>query len=154
MMAGTKKTSKKPKTNAELWDTLQADAELERIRHLSSADLDAEIRASGGDPDAIGQRGVALAAKHLPERALDWKTRAQGRKEAMDRSVGEWPRFGALPRTELLALVRAARTDTRFSAPVVMAFRKRGEEEATDEELRAVLEEIEVLRRLHAAKKD
>ena len=68
----------------------------------------------------------------------------------MDRSIGEWPHLGALPRVDLLDLVRAARADARFMAPVVAAFRKRGEEEATDEELRAVLEEIEVLRRMHA----
>jgi hypothetical protein len=70
----------------------------------------------------------------------------------MDRSVGAWPRFTDLPREELLARIHAARADARFSAPVVTAFRKRREEEATDEELRAVLEEIEVLRRLHGPK--
>jgi hypothetical protein len=149
-MAAEKRKAKKPMTDADLWDRLAADAELDRIKNLSLADVDAEIRAHGGDPETIGREGAALAAKHLPERALDWKSRAMGRKEAMDRSIGEWPRLGALPRAELLGLVRAARADVRFMAPVVAAFRKRGEEDATDDELRAVLEEIEVLRRMHA----
>jgi hypothetical protein len=152
MASKNDKPNGKPKTDAELWDTLQADAELDRIKHLSPAEVDAELRAAGGDPDAIGRRGAAHAAKHLPERALDGKSRAKARQDAMDRTVGEWPRLGALPRAELLARVRAARADTQFAAPVVMAFRKRAEEEATDDELRAVLEEIEVLRRLHGVK--
>ena len=142
--------TKKPMSDAALWDKLQGDAELDRIKHLSTSELDAELRAAGGDPDAIGRRGAELVAKHLPERALDWKARAKGRKEETDRSIGEWPRFADLPRVELEARIRAARADARFSAPVVTAFRKRGEEDATDDELRAVLEEIEVLRRLHA----
>jgi hypothetical protein len=149
-MAAEKKKAKKPMTDADLWDRLAADAELDRIKNLSLAEVDAELRAHGGDPEAIGRAGAALAAKHLPERALDWKSRAKGRKEAMDRSIGEWPRFGALPREELLALVSAARADARFMAPVVAAFRKRREEEATDDDQRAVQEEIEVHRRKHA----
>jgi hypothetical protein len=153
MMAASKsKPPRKPKSSAELWDKLQADADLDRLKHLSSSDLDAEIRAAGGDPDAIGRRGAALATKHLPERTLDWKERAKARKDAMDRSVGEWPQLAGLSRKDLLERLRAARIDARFSAPIVAAFRKRTEEESTDDELRAILEEIEVLRRLHPPK--
>jgi len=142
-------STKKPKTDAEVFDQLHADAELDRIKHLTPDEVSAEIRADGGDPEAIGARGAALAAKLLAERALDWKTRAARRKEAMDRSIGEWPSFKALSRPELLARIHTARSDARFSAPVVAAFRKRGEEDVSDDELRAILEEIEVVRRLH-----
>jgi hypothetical protein len=143
---------KKPKTDAELWDTLQADAELERIKHLSAAEVAAEIRAEGGDPEAIARRGGATAAKLLAERAADWRTRASARREAMGARIGEWPSFASLPRHELSARLAAARVDPRLSAPVVAAFRKRTEDDATDDELRAILEEIEVLRRLHPSK--
>ncbi len=143
-------STKKPRTDAEILDQLQADAELERIKRLTPAEVSAEIRAAGGDPEAIGARGAALAARLLAERGLDWKTRANARKGAMARSVGEWPSFKALSRTELLARIHTARADARFAAPVVAAFRKRGDEDVSDDELRALLEEIEVLRRLHA----
>jgi hypothetical protein len=142
--------SSKRKTDRQVWDELTADAELERIKHLSRAELDAEIRAAGGDPDAIGRRGAALASKLLPERGLDWKARAKARAAETIKRVGEWPSFAGLTRTELLARLQAARTDARFSAPVVAAFRKRTSDESSDDELRAILEEVEVLRRLKA----
>jgi hypothetical protein len=146
--------TKKPRTDAETFDLLQADAELDRIKHLTSSEVQAEIRADGGDPKGIGARGAALAAKLLAERGLDWKTRANARKESLGKAVGAWPSFAGLSRDELRARVQAARTDARFAAPVVAAFRKRNEEEASDDELRALLEEIEVLRRLHGARDD
>jgi hypothetical protein len=127
-----------------------AETELDRIKHLSSAELDAEIRADGGDPEAIGRRGAALAQKLLAERKVDWKTRAKARAAETAKKVGEWPSLVGLARDELLARLRAAQSDARFSAPVVAAFRKRAPEEASDDELRAIAEEVEVLRRLHA----
>lgn len=139
---------KKPRTDATVLDQLDADAELARIKHLTPDELAAEVRADGGDPDAIGARGGALAKRLLAERALHWKTRADGRRDAMDKSIGSWPTFAAMPRAELLARVHAARNDARFTEPVVAAFRKRGEDDFTDDELRALLEELEVLRRL------
>jgi hypothetical protein len=142
-------TTMKPKTDKQLWDSLQADAELERIKHLSVEALEAEVRADGGDPDAIGRRGAALAKERLAERGLDWKARAKDRAAETTRRAGAWPSFGQIPRAELRARIDAARADARFSAPVVAAFRKRSAEAATDDELRALLEEIEVLRRLH-----
>jgi hypothetical protein len=138
---------KKPRPDSEIVDQLEADAELDRIKHLTPDEVAAEIRADGGDPEAIATRGAALANKLLAERALDWKARAAARKGEMDTSIGEWPSFATMPREEMLKLVRAADADPRFSGPVVSAFRKRGEEDVTDEELRALLEAIEVIRR-------
>jgi hypothetical protein len=145
-------SSSKPKSVRQAWESLTADAELDRIKHLSSAALDAEIRADGGDPAAIGGRGAALAKKLLGERGLDWKSRAKGRAAEATKRIGSWPSFAGLVRGELLARLETLRTDARFSAPVVAAFRKRTAEEASDDELRAILEEVEVLRRLHHPK--
>ncbi len=138
---------KAPRTDAEILDQLEADAELDRVKHLTPAEVAAEVRADGGNPEAIGARGAALAKKLLAERALDWKARAGARKDAMDSSIGQWPSFATMPRDEMLARVRAARSDARFSAPIVSAFRKRDEGDVTDEELRALLEAIEVIAR-------
>ena len=144
--------ARKRKTDRQVWDELQADAELDRIKHLTTAELEAEVRADGGDPVAIRQRGAALAAKVLPERAVDWKSRAKARLDELKKRVGEWPSFAGLSRNELLARLRAAQADPGLSGPVALAFRKRSAEDATDEELREILEEIAVLRKL--AEKD
>jgi len=138
---------KTPPTDSEIMAQLEADAELDRLKHLTPAEVTAEIRADGGDPEAIGARGAALAKRLLAERALDWKARAGARKDELEKSIGEWPSFATMPRDEMLARVRAANADPRLSGPIVAAFRKRGEEEVTDDELRALLEAIEVIRR-------
>jgi hypothetical protein len=141
--------AKKQKTDAELFDELEAAAELERIKNLSADEVAAEVLADGGDPGAIGARGAALAAAMMPERQLEWTDRAAKRSAAMDERIGAWPVFATMSRADMEARVETARRDARFSAPVVSAYRKRGEGELTDDELRALLEEIEVLRRLH-----
>lgn len=143
----TKKKNKR--SDAETWDAVRAEVELERVKAMTPEEVNAEIRAAGGDPEAIGRRGAELAKKLLAERGLDWKTRAAARRAEMDKRAGATPSFAGMGRKELLARIAAARSDERFSAPVVAAFRKRGEEEATDDELRALLEEIELLRRMH-----
>jgi hypothetical protein len=143
------KKKKEQRTDAETWDAIQAEMELDRIKSLTPEEVNAEIRAAGGDPEAIGQRGAELAKKLLAERGMDWKARAAARRAETEKRAGAMPSFAAMPRTELLARIAAARSDKRFSAPVVAAFRKRREEEASDDELRALLEEIELLRRMH-----
>ncbi len=143
---------KKPRTDAEILDQLADEAELDRIKQQTPGDAAAEMRAAGGNPEAVGARGAALAKILLAERTLDWKTRASARKDAMDKSIGEWPSFATMPREELMARVNAARASARFSVPVVAMYRKRGDEDVTDEELRSLLEAIEVLRRLEPPK--
>jgi hypothetical protein len=143
---------KKPRTDAEIFDQLADEAELDRIKQQTPDEAAAELKGAGGDPGAVAARGAALAKILLAERKLDWKTRASARKDAMDKSIGEWPSFATMPRKELMARVDAARASARFSAPVVAMYRKRGDEEVTDDELRSLLEAIEVLRRLEPPK--
>jgi hypothetical protein len=137
----------KRRTDAELVDALAAEAELERIGALSKDDVKAELRVAGFDPDATGRRGEELAQRLLAKRAGGWKDQARAARDAMRARAGDWPSFGAMARSELLALVQAARTDGRYGA-VLASFHKRGDEAATDEELRDLLEQIEVVRRL------
>ena len=62
--------------------------------------------------------------------------------------MAEAPRTPKLPRPELLARLAAARSDGRFNLPIAATFRKRAAEEISDEELRRLLDEIEMLRML------
>jgi hypothetical protein len=141
----------KKQTDAELFDALAAEAELVRIGALSKSDLKGELGAAGFDPDAVGRRGAELAQKLLAKRAGvagGWKDAARAKRDAMRAKVGTLPSFATMARSELLALVQAARTDARYGA-VIASFHKRGDEEATDEELRDLLEQIEAVRRLN-----
>jgi hypothetical protein len=65
--------------------------------------------------------------------------------------ASERPSFAAMARDELLALVAAARADVRFGA-VLASFHKRADTEASDDELRDLLEQIEIVRRLDEKK--
>jgi len=130
-------------------DQIDADDDLAAIEAMAPADLDASIRASGGDPDAIGARGARLAEELLARRKrLRWQAKAHGDMASALAKMNEAPRTPKLPRGELLARVEAARDDARFRAPIAAAFRKRTADESTDEELRGLLDEIEMLRKL------
>jgi hypothetical protein len=142
------KKSKKP-TDAGAWDALRAEVELERIKHLSPEEVAKEIRDAGGDPEAIGARGAELAKRLLAERKDSWQTRAKKRAAETERRTRELPDFSALTRAELLARLAELRSDNDLPAPLAEAARKHTGEEATDDELRALLEDIERLRRMH-----
>jgi hypothetical protein len=129
--------------------------EAERIAAMSSDEVDAELRAEGGDPAKIRARGAALAAKLLAERTktededeseLPWAARARERLEEVRRMANEAAaRKTKLPRVELMARVNAARNSPRFAQPVASLFRKRTPEQMSDEELEATLESLGLL---------
>lgn len=65
--------NEKPKRSpAEVWEALEKEAiqeEADRVAALSAEELDAELAAQGIDPKAARERGAALAARLLAERA-------------------------------------------------------------------------------------
>jgi hypothetical protein len=126
-----------------------ADADLAEIAAMPARDLDAQIRAGGGDPEGIGARGARLAGELLARRKrLQWQAKARDDMNAALAKMATVPRTPALPREELRRRIEAARSDARFGAPIAAAFRKRSAEESTDDELRRLLDEIEMLRAL------
>jgi hypothetical protein len=130
-------------------DAAEADANLAEVAALSPEALDASIRANGGDPDAIAARGVQLVQELLERRQrLDWQAKARANMEDALAKMATAPKTPKLPRGELLKKIDAARTDARFKAPIAAAFRKRTADESTDDELRRLLDEIEMLRTL------
>lgn len=143
--------TKRKRTDAETVSALramQAEEALEDVRATSDDEVARAIAEEGGDAAAIGERGRALADKMLVrrERLAPWQEGARARLERVwteARKAPKTPR--GLPRAELLARIDAARRDARFAAPLVAAFRSRGPEAATDEELAALLDEIEIL---------
>jgi hypothetical protein len=149
---GDKPANGKKRTDEELLAAIartEADDDLAEIAAMSPAEVDASIRANGGDAEGIRARGLRLVEELIERRQrLAWQAKARGDMETALAKMVEAPKTPKLPRPELLAKIAAARSDGRFKAPIAAAFRKRTAEESTDDELRRLLDEIEMLRML------
>ncbi len=134
--------TQKPSSTLEFLDLLDSDLLFGPLELAEN-----KLRMAGLDPAAIGQRGSAMALKLQEKRRLAWQQAARRRLDSGRRLSSD---LVELPtdRSSLLALVQAARSDTRFAGQVEMAFRDRSPEEADSEELRGLLEDIKLLERL------
>ncbi|HEY2515259.1 MAG TPA: hypothetical protein VGI39_30540 [Polyangiaceae bacterium] len=133
----------------KLWKVLQEQAledDVNEILAMSDAELDQHIKANGGDPAAIRASGAALA-RELSERReqLAWQGEMHDELRAFQERAAASKTKVPLPRPELLKRLDAARRDPRFTAPVAALFRKKSAEDATDEELQLIVDQIELL---------
>ena len=106
-------------------------------------------------PLAATPKGSAPAAPRSPKSSWSAAPASPGTRRPKDESTptarsvdaarAKALQSGPIPRTELVARLDVARRDPRFATPVAMMFRKKSAEESTDDELRAMLEEIEFL---------
>lgn len=138
------------RTPKETWDAVRRQAERDEIDcflQKTPAEVDASLRAHGHDPAAVRAEGEAFVKKiQADQDRLAWqKQAAEGLAREQARLAARPPSYAGLPRRELLELVAAARANPRFAQPVVVLFRNRKAEEASEEELRAILEEIDAL---------
>jgi hypothetical protein len=140
------------RTPEEQWKALEAQAhedEMDRILALSEADLDRELADAGLDPAAVGDDAAALAERMLRRReGQEWQAEAArklARVQARFDAKAGAPRE-RLPRPELLARIERARAaGAAHGGRVSVMFRNRKPEEASDDELAELLEEIEAL---------
>ena len=144
-------TKKNP--GVALWKAIkesEVQDDVDEVLAMSDAELDAFISSHGGDPK-LRARGEALA-KELEARneRLAWHgdmekklTSVRAAATAL-RSAPREP----LSRKDLLDRVALARKDPRFNAPVAALFRNKTPEASTDEELQALLDQIELLAKL------
>jgi len=144
----------KKRSSAALWKSIQESeiqADVDEILAMSDAELDAYLTAHGGDPEEIRAAGEALA-KELDARAdrLAWHGEMDKKLDdfrSVAAAVRAAPRL-KLSRRELLDRLALSRTDARFAAPVAALFRDKTPEASTDEELQALLDQIELLAKL------
>jgi hypothetical protein len=125
-----------------------AHDELERAMAMPAAEVDRELREAGFDPDGVAARGTALVERLLARRKEQaWQSGAQEKlaRVRADLHARKAARGERLPRTELLERLERARADARLTQPVAVMFRNKRAEEATDEELEEMIEEIEAL---------
>lgn len=138
------------RTPAETWAALEKQAREDRIsRFLAkpASAVNASLRASGLDPAAVRAEGTALAKKLMANRdRLAWQvTAAEGLARDQARFAARTPKYASLSRADLEARVVVAKRDPRFAQPAAVMFRNKSASEATDEELRAILEELDAL---------
>jgi phage-related tail fiber protein len=142
---------KSPKrTPAETWRAIEAQArevEIDQFASMPRANVDARLRAMGEDPDALRAQGAALAKSLGASRdRLAWQAAAaEGLARAQARVAGRTAHDAGVPRDVLVARLTALRASPRFTEQPSLLFRNRKTEEATDDELRAIVEELEVL---------
>lgn len=138
-----------------LWRTLREQRvmdDLDEIAAMSPEELDADIRANGGDPDKIAAAGVALVKKLTEDRArLAWHRASEARLERFREEAAASATREKLPRATLLARLEAVRNDPRFSTQVGAAFQNKTFEESTDQELQTLVDQIELLAKLEDA---
>jgi hypothetical protein len=142
--------TKRTLTPKDTWDAIRRQAEsdeIDRFLAKSRAEVDASLRAKGHDPAAVRAEGEALAKKLRADRErLGWQVEAaEGLAKEQARFEARTPKYTGLSHAQLLERLAVARTNPRLAQPVAVMFRNRKPEEASDEELRAILEEIDAL---------
>jgi hypothetical protein len=140
----------KKRTPRETWEAIEQqarDAEISRFLATPITEVEARLRAAGHDPAAIRAEGVALSKKLAADRErLAWQAEAaKGLAREQAKLENRPPKYAGLARGDLLARLAAARTNPRLAQPVAVMFRNRKTEEASEDELRAILEEIDAL---------
>lgn len=139
--------TKKPKSQAELLESLHGLDDDLLDPDLPEALVDAELVSRGVDPAALATRVLGrVHAGH--EAAPAWQKEARQKLVALEARAAAVRPVVALDRTAILARLEELRgLDAELGASIRLAARKRKPEESTDDELRLLLEEME---RLHA----
>lgn len=135
----------KTKTDGELWKSLtDLDDDLLDPNYPEAA-VDDELRELGIDPVVLAKRGADIATNLREEERLSWQTRARERGARMAAIASRVVAAVDLGRAEILKRLDELRS-TGSGPSIAAAFRKRRPEESSDDELRALLEDMEALR--------
>ena len=130
----------------ELWAALEGLDDL-LDPNLPATALEDELRSLGLDASALGQRGVDFVSKVKEEERLAWQTRAHERRAELEAKASRAVIVAGLDRAAVIARLELLRaTHTKLGTAIRMAARKRKPEESTEDELRALLEQMEALR--------
>ena len=141
------------RTPAETWKAIEGYRPARTRSPASSrSPRPRSTRASapaGTTPPPSAQEGAALgasSASRTSRSARAWQVAAaEGLARDQARFERRAPKGATLSRDELLAQIAIVRKDPRLVQPAAVMFRNRKTEEASVEELRAMLEELEAL---------
>jgi hypothetical protein len=140
----------KKRTPKETWDAIvkgAEDDEIERALAESPEEVDQGLREAGLDPATVRSDGAALAKKLMADRErLAWQVEAAlGEARDLARAKGREGRYAKLDRAELLTRLTASKKDPRLAQPVAFMFRNHAPEQATEAQLREMLEAVDAL---------
>jgi hypothetical protein len=117
----------------------------EEIAEKSDDAIAGAVDAEGGDAKAIGARGAALAQQLIERRKrLMWQVEAREKSAAARAALDATPKRPRGTRKEMVDAIEAARGDAEFAT--LLAARKGGTDEATDDELEDLLHQLDHLR--------
>ena len=139
----------KSKTDKELWEAFERLDDDLLDPDLPESALDHELKTVGIDPVDLGKRAAEFVARAKEDERLSWQVRANERRSRLAGlvSVADSGRPAYMDRKAMLARLEALRAaDPEIGTAIKMAARKRKPEESTDDELRALVEEMEALR--------
>lgn len=137
----------KGKTDKELWQALEGlDDDLLDPR-MPDAMVEEELRQLGIDPNALARRTLDTVARTKKEERLSWQTRARERRGILEGRTAKTTVPETMDRGAMLARLNELRSsNSRIGSAITVAARKRKPEQSSDEELRALLEDMETLR--------
>lgn len=141
------------KNDQELWEALERLDDDLLDPSLPESVVDDELKAAGVDPSALGKRATALVARAKEDERLSWQARAKERQARLSSlAVADSAQNAYMTRNEVLARLEELRTSNpEIGTAIRMAARKRKPEESTDDELRALLEQMEALRAIEGS---
>lgn len=113
----------------------------------SSEEIDQELRDLGIDPEALGQRGQSLVNGLFDKQRLSWQDVARRKHERSQQIENEIQMEFDFPKDLLIQMLNNTQ-HPQASNKVSAYFRKRKPEDASEEELRELLREIEFLKRI------
>jgi hypothetical protein len=119
-------------------------------RRMPLAAVEGSLRAAGVDPDRLRDDGLQLATQLLERRRLFWQEEARRRIANRAPLVARIAQLASMTKDDLLLRLGDLRGDPALGPSVAAAFRKRKPEESSAEELRELLQEVELLRSLGA----
>lgn len=142
------------KTERELWQTLEGFDDDLLDPDLPEALVDEELTALGVDPSVLAKRAAEFVVRAKEEERLSWQVRAEQNRarleslatEAKTRVPSDMGRQAMLHRLDELR-----KAEPTLGTAIKMAAHKRKPEESTDDELRALLEQMEALRAIEGA---
>lgn len=126
-------------------DLVRAFADLfDEVRPETPEEIDAVLRETGLDPDAVGARMKAAAEQALADSLLNWRNRGQrelaSERARFERTVPTAPRS----RADIMGAIQQLLAELGGRAkPVYAHFRNL--ESATEEDLASLLSELEYL---------
>ncbi len=116
-----------------------------------AGELDDFLSALGENPEALRSAGDEMAQAMLQEKRDAWKREARAEGERLGHLVSEDDDIDDLDPETLRRRFEALRNDRQLAGHVAGYFRKRGQGPSSDAELREIVRELEMLKRLESS---